>query len=139
MANTLFSRGRQALLRAEINWDPGSGQTFKVCLVDTGSYTPNFSAHQYLSDVTAGAIKATQTLASLAVVDGAADADDVTFPSVSAAVGSLEAILIYKDTGVAGTSILLAWIDTATGLPITANGGDIIVVWDAGPNRIFRP
>ena len=31
-----------------------------------------------------------------------------------------------------------AYIDTATGLPITPNGGDIIVTWDNGINKIFR-
>ena len=33
-------------------------------------------------------------------------------------------IVIYKDTGTEATSPLLAMIDTATGLPITPNGGD---------------
>ncbi len=33
---------------------------------------------------------------------------------------------MYKDTGVAGTSALIAWYDTGiTGLPVTPNGGDI--------------
>jgi len=29
-------------------------------------------------------------------------------------------------------------MDTATGLPITPNGGDIIITWDNGTNRILR-
>jgi len=33
---------------------------------------------------------------------------------------------------------LIAYIDTATGLPFTPSGGDIEVVWDAGANRIFK-
>ena len=46
--------------------------------------------------------------------------------------------MIYRDTGTEATSPLIAYIDTATGLPITPNGGDIIVVWDDGANKIFR-
>ena len=43
---------------------------------------------------------------------------------------TINAIVIYKDTGTEATSPLIAYIDTATGLPITPNGGDIIVTWD---------
>ena len=52
-----------------------------------------------------------------------------------------EALVIYKEVsaGDQTQNIPLAFIDTATGLPITPNGGDIIVVWDGGANRIFRP
>ena len=40
--------------------------------------------------------------------------------------------MIYIDTGVAGTSRLIAYIDTGvTGLPVTPNGGDINITWDA--------
>ena len=46
--------------------------------------------------------------------------------------------MLYRDTGVEATSALIAYIDTATGLPITPNGGDIIVNWDNGANKIFR-
>ena len=33
---------------------------------------------------------------------------------------------------------VVAWIDTATGLPVTPNGGDITVSWDNGTNKIFK-
>jgi hypothetical protein len=33
---------------------------------------------------------------------------------------------------------LIAYIDTATGLPVTPNGGDITIAWDSGANRIFK-
>jgi hypothetical protein len=104
--------------------------------VSTGS-------HEYLADVAAGAFiaptggsQAGTTLSSKSASGGAADAADVTFSSVSGT--SIEAILLYKDTGSAATSPLIAYIDTATGLPITPNGGDIIVTWDNGTNKIFK-
>ena len=43
-----------------------------------------------------------------------------------------EPLVIYKDTGVAGTSALIRFIDTGvTGLPITPSGADVTVRWHA--------
>lgn len=56
-------------------------------------------------------------------------------------------IRIYNPNGVveAATTFtystespLIAFIDTATGLPVTPNGGDITVAWDSGANKIFK-
>ncbi len=134
MANTLFDKGRQRFLEGQLNW---LTDTIKVVLVDTGAYTPNFTTHEFFSDISVSArITSSVTLTSKDTSGGAADGADVTFTSVSGA--SIEAIVIYKDTGTEGTSPLIAYIDTATGLPITPNGGDIIVTWDNGPNKIFK-
>ena len=121
MANTLYDFCRQRFLEAQINW---MTDTIKVILVDTGAYTPQTAVHQYLSDIpTSARIAGPVTLTAKATTGGAADAADVTFPTVSGA--SIEAIVIYADTGTESTSPLIAFIDTATGLPITPNGGDI--------------
>jgi hypothetical protein len=134
MANALYDKARERFLTAALNW---STDTIKAILVDTGAYTPNLSAHEYLSDISGSArISTSGAFTSKTVAGGAADAADVTFTSVSGA--SIEALVIFRDTGVEGTSPLIAYIDTATGLPITPNGGDIIVTWDNGTNRIFR-
>lgn len=139
MANTLYDLARKRFLEGNINW---LTDTIKVVLVDTGNYTPNFTTHEYFSDISGSALVGTVsiaggvTLASKATTGGAADAADITFSAVSGA--SIEAIVIYKDTGTPSTSPLIAYIDTATGLPITPNGGDIIVTWDNGPNKIFK-
>lgn len=134
MANTLYDKARQRFLEAQINWQT---DTIKCLLVDTGAYTPQTSVHEYLSDVpTSARIAGPVTLTSKSTTGGAADAADVTFTSVSGA--SIEAIIIYSDTGTESTSPVIAFIDTATGLPITPNGGDIIVTWDNGTNKIFK-
>ena len=134
MANTLYDSARQGFLEAQINW---LTDTVKVLLVDAGAYTPNVSTHHFLADIQVSSrIAGPVTLTSKTTTGGAADAADVTFTSVSGA--SIEMIIIYKDTGTEATSPLLAMIDTATGLPITPNGGDIIVTWDNGVNKIFR-
>ena len=134
MANTLYDFARQRFLEAQINW---MVDTVKVILVSTSSYTPQTAVHQYLSDIpTSSRVTTPVTLTSKATTGGAADAADCTFNSVSGS--SIQAIVIYIDTGVEATSPLIAYIDTATGLPITPNGGDIIVTWDNGTNKIFK-
>ena len=136
MANTLYDKGRQRFLEGQFNW---LTDTLKVLLVDTGAYTANFGTHEFLSDIPTSARVGTSTgvvLTSKTTAGGAADAADITFSSVSGP--SIEALVIYKDTGTESTSPLIAYIDTATGLPITPNGGDIIVTWDNGANKIFK-
>ncbi len=134
MANTLYDKARQRFLEGQFNWNT---DTIKAMLIDTGAYTANFTSHEFLADVSvASRITPGITLTGKSTTGGAADASDVTFTSVAGP--SIEAILLYKDTGTEATSPLLAFIDTGTGLPITPNGGDIIVTWDNGPNKIFK-
>lgn len=134
MANTLYDYARQRFLEGQLNW---LTDTIKVYLVDTGAYTPQTAIHQYLADIPLSSrIAGPVTLTSKSTTGGAADAADCTFTSVSGA--TIEAIVIYKDTGSEATSPVIAYIDTATGLPITPNGGDIIVTWDNGTNKIFK-
>jgi hypothetical protein len=41
-------------------------------------------------------------------------------------------MVIYVDTGTAATSPLVAYIDSGvTGLPVTPNGGNISITWNA--------
>lgn len=134
MANTLYDYARQRFLEGQLNW---LTDTIKVYLVDTGAYTPQTAIHQYLADIPLSArIAGPVTLTSKSTTGGAADAADCTFTSVSGA--TIEALVIYRDTGSEATSPVIAYIDTATGLPITPNGGDIIVTWDNGTNKIFK-
>lgn len=134
MANALYDKARERLLRGQFDW---INDTMNCVLVDNGTYTVNLTTHEFYNAAQAGVIAGPVALASKAIVAGAADANDVTFSSVSGA--SIESIIIYKSVTNPADSPLLAYIDTATGLPITPNGGDIIVTWDNGPNKIFKP
>lgn len=136
MPNALFDKGRKRYLECttSVAWLTA---TIQFVLIDTSAYTVNLSTHEYYSDVSGSAVIAGPvSLANKATDGGAADGDDVRFNSVSGA--SIEAILGFASTGTASTSPLILWIDTANGLPITPNSGDIIVSWDNGPNRIFK-
>jgi len=134
MANTLYDKGRQRFLEGQFNW---LTDTIKVYLVSTSAYTVNASTHEFISDISSSArIAGPVTLTAKSTAGGAADAADATFTAVSG--GAIGAIVIYADTGTEATSPLIAYLDTATGLPITPNGGDIIVTWDNGANKIFK-
>ena len=127
MANAIYPKYKEALLDAAANVDINNG-TVKVALIDTGTYTYN-AAHEFYSSVT-GVVGTPQTIGTKTVTNGVFDGDNVTFTSVTG--NSVEALLIYVDTGTAGTSRLVAYIDTSvTGLPVTPNGGDITITWNA--------
>jgi len=126
MANALYPKWKEAIMQATAN--SSLGGTVKVALVDTGTYTYS-SAHEFYSSVS-GVVGTPGTLGSKTYTSGTFDAADVTFTAVSGA--TVEALIIYIDTGVAGTSRLVAYLDTGyTGLPVTPNGGDITVQWNA--------
>ncbi len=133
MANTLYDLGRNAFLSAGINW---GSDTIKIALISTSLYTFSQS-HQFWSSASAGLIGTAQTLASKATPgnNGTVDAADVTFTAVTAG-STVSAFIIYKDTGVAGTSPLIAYFDTGTNMPIVTNGGDIIIQFNA--SGIFK-
>lgn len=136
MANVLYDYARELFLSGSLSWTSGS---VKAYLVDSPGYSPQpqNGTHKFLSDVPISArVSGPKELEERSALNGAADAKDVTFNSVSGA--QLEYIIIYKDTGDPATSPLIALIDTANGLPITPNGGDIIVTWDNGSNKIFK-
>lgn len=127
MANAIYPLYKQALLDAAANTDIND-LTVKVALIDTGTYTYN-AAHEFYSSVS-GVVGTPQTITNTTVTNGLFDGDNVTFTAVSG--NSVEALLIYIDTGSAATSRLVAWIDTSvTGLPVTPNGGDITITWNA--------
>jgi len=136
MANAVYGKCREAWLlnniAAPIDYDT---DTIKVALVTAG-YTCTIDTDQYYSSVTASVVATPQTLASKTGTLGVADAADNTFTAVTGA--QVTHLVIYKDTGTASTSPLIAHIDTATNLPVTPNGGDITISWDNGTSKIFK-
>ena len=134
MANALYDKGREAFLGGTISW---SGDTIKAVLVATSLYTVDLATHQFLSDVAGGARIATSgALTTKTVTAGVADADDAAFTAVAGV--AVAALVLYKDTGSAASSPLIAYLDTVTGLPFTPSGGDVTIVWANTANRIFK-
>lgn len=128
MANALYPRWKEQLLQFTANNNLSAG-TVKVALVDTGVYTYN-AADQFYSSVSSAVVGTPQTIGSKTFTNGVFDGADVSYTAVSG--NTVEAIVLYIDTGSAATSPLVAYIDTSvTGLPVTPNGGDINIAWNA--------
>jgi hypothetical protein len=124
----------QALGRAQINLETDD---IRVVAIDTALYTYS-AAHDFLDDVAAGARVGTPVaLAGKAVLsDGIFDADDPVFTAITGP--TVEALWIYIHNASEAAARLLLWIDTATNLPFTPNGGNVTVQWPSTGDRIGK-
>jgi hypothetical protein len=132
MANVLFSLGREGFLDGSIDWDTGDQRVMLVKSTYVFDDTDKF-----LSDLGAVDNGRSAALGTKTVTLGVADAADTTITATSAV--ACNALVIFQHTGVDATARLIAYIDTATGLPVTpAASGVVNVAWDNGANKIFK-
>lgn len=133
MANALYVAFRNGVLGSHATRVDLDADTIKAVLIDHGTDTPNVTTDDFYNDISAGIVGSlssaltSKTIGTVAA--GVFDADNVTFTAVSGA--SVESVNLLKDTGTTSTSDLIAYFDTGTGLPVTPNGGDITVTWNA--------
>jgi hypothetical protein len=138
MADAFYEVFRNAILGNVVHSLPDlNTDDVRIVLYDEGTDALNL-ADQDLADITAGARIAVSaavgspTVGTVAV--GVFDHDNVTFTAVSGA--SVESLTYYKHTGTDSTSPLICNIDSATGLPVTPNGGDI--TWTPNSSGVFQ-
>lgn len=126
MANALYTQGKAHFLAGDLDWD---ADTIKTTLCDAADYVKNLSTDDAYDDVTAGGrVAVSSGMGSKSTTNGVADAADVTFSAVTGDVS--EELVVWMDSGVESTSYLICNFDTASGLPVTPNGGDITVTWN---------
>jgi len=65
------------------------------------------------------------------VDDGVFDADSITYASISNANDADYLCLVKYDATPANSTLIATWDSATTGLPVTPNGGDITVTWNA--------
>jgi len=130
MSNALYPSCKAQFLSGSIDW---RNDTFKVALLSS-AYAYD-STHAFYSDLAGiigvpAAVESTVlTVGSSTVVADAANTTLDTVPSGHTVVH----YVVYKDTGSADTSPLVAYFGTGTGLPFNTNGGSVTIVWpDAG-------
>ena len=130
MANALFQSYRNLVIGAGLNL---SSLTIKAMFVDHADDTPTVSSDNFIDDILSAAripsIGSSPSLAgkTLGVVAvGVFDADDTVFSSLTG--DQAESLILFEDSGSEPTSDLVAYWDTATGLPLTPNGGNVTVV-----------
>lgn len=132
MANAVYPPFKGFLLTAaanvSLNVDDSTNGPF-VALVDLGTYTYS-AAHDFFDDLS-GIVGTDQRIATPTTVGGLFDGDNVTYTAVSGA--TVEALVFYrKNAGANTTWKLVAFEDTGvTGLPVTPNGGDISITFNA--------
>ena len=140
MANAIYPLYKNALMTAGANTsldqDNSTDGPF-VALLDTGTYSYS-AAHDFFNDLS-GIVGTDQRITAPtvgSVANGVFDGANVTYTAVSG--NSVEALGIYrKNSGANTTWRLVVFIDTGvTGLPVTPNGGDISITWNA--SGIFR-
>lgn len=134
MANALYPKWKEAIIQGTANSDlDGSTDTgVWVALYDVGAGGAYDSADEFYSSISAGVVGTPVEIgATKSYTGGVFDGGDVTFTAVSGA--ECEALIIYRKTAGANTEWrLVAYLDTGvTGLPVTPNGGDINVTWNA--------
>lgn len=136
--NHVFPNGLKHFLQGDVNV---LADTIKAVLV-TSAYVQS-DAHEFLSDVPGGARVATSPAFSSKTTAtptaGVFNAAAITCTAVAAG-STITGVVIYKDTGVAGTSPLLVWLGKngdSTPIKVATNNGSVIVTWSAGQFRIF--
>lgn len=133
MANAIYPKWKENLMQAVAGSSlAGSGTTgVYASLSDQGTYTYN-ATHQFFSSAVAGIVGTDVEIgATKTYTNGTFDGADVTFASVTGA--TVEAIIVYVHTASGNTTWqLVLYLDTGIStLPVTPNGGNITVTWDA--------
>lgn len=145
MAVTFYNNFKEQLLNGNIDF---ANNTLRVALLDNGtSYTPDPDNEVFVDDVLDGGVTAQeftgsgysrQTLGGVSVSqdntddEGVVDANDTTFSSIDGA--TIQSALIYKQVGgddtTPGDDVLIGHY-TSSDFPLTANGGDVTLQWNA--------
>ena len=135
MANGLFTGFRNAQMGTGTHVD-FDADTIKAMFIDHADDTPVLATDDFIDDILSAArVPAIASAPALAgktigtVAAGVFDATDTVFTSLSG--DQAESLILFKDTGTEATSMLIGYWDTATGLPLTPNGANVTVVWNA--------
>lgn len=139
MASVVYNSFKKDVNGA-INWGDNGTTIIKAMLV-TDLYVPNIDTDLFASDISNEVAGTNYVAGGSAILTrsvtidnandiGIYDGDNVTWgTSTITARGAV----IYKDTGVAGTSPLICFVDFL--VDKTSDGGDFIIQWH--PNGIF--
>jgi hypothetical protein len=138
VANSLFLAFKQEQMgdaagpgHGAVDWE---ADDIRWILIDAADDTIAVNTDQDLADIVAGARVATVAMTGEAVTTSSntvtMDGADITFSTVTG--DQSEQLVGYKHTGTESTSLLIILFDTfSSGMPVTPNGGDIAVNWNA--------
>ena len=126
MANVIYPKFKEGLWSGTWNL---SSAVVRGVLIDTGAYTYS-AAHDFYNDLAGVVGTESAAMDGKTFTNGTFDANNITFSAVTG--NTVEAIVLFVDTGNAATDALICYVDSASsGLPVTPNGGDIVIAWNA--------
>jgi len=136
VANSFYNAFLNGILGAHATRVVLSSDTIKMALIDNGGAdTGPDVADDFWDDQDGSLVGTPYTLGAKTVGTVAVGVFDNTVdpaPAFTAVSGATcESLVFFKDTGTPSTGNLLWWFDTATGLPLTPNGGDVNVTFNA--------
>lgn len=135
MANSWYDAGLAGFAGGDVAWDTSD---IRLIFIDEADDTIDLVNDDFLDDRAGAArVAVSGSFASKTFAAGYLDAADVTVTSVTG--DPFESIDIYcHDGGADSARRLLLNFDTASGLPLTPDGGNVTTQWDNGTNRIAR-
>ncbi len=131
MANAIYPKYKQSVLSGDASSDlTQSGATVAPFVAMVSSSYTYSATHQFYTSL-AGVVGTDVQLTTPTTTSGTFDADDATFTSVTGS--AVAALIVYrKNAGANSTWRLVLYEDTSvTGLPVTPNGGNIVITWNA--------
>jgi len=141
MANAMYDIYKTALLSAStsVSLTVNDATDGPFCSLSDTGVTAFSQTHDFYNDVSGANVGTEQRIVNPTVgtvAQGVFDGDNLTYTAVSGA--TVEALIIYRHNSGANTTWrLVVFIDTSvTGLPVTPNGGDITITWNA--SGIFK-
>lgn len=141
MASGLYNIAKKGFANGSEDWDTN---TYKVMLVGTTyTFDPD---HDQVSDINSDELSGTgytggfggagrKSLTTAAVNQDDAndraelDADNISWTSLDA--GTIGAMVVIREVSSDADSIPIAYIDNPTNFPLTTNGGNVNVTWNA--------
>lgn len=134
MANAVYPLIKQSwMTEADTNksLDQTSATNAVYAALVSTAYTYS-AAHQFWSSVVANVVNTPQQITTPLVANGLFKGDTVTYTNVTGAqIGSL--VLFRQNAGANTTWRLVLYLDTGiASFPFTPNGGNMVVVWNAG-------
>jgi hypothetical protein len=133
MASAFYNNFKKKIQDGSIDMDT---DTIKLALT-TSSYTPNIDSHDFFDDITNEVVGTGYTAGGYSLANKSVtvdtgndravfDADDITSTNTTV---TFRYGILYKSTGVAGTSPLIAVIDFSTDRVYTAE--TVLISWNS--------
>jgi hypothetical protein len=140
MTNSFYNAFLNGILGSHATRVDLDADTIKMALRDSSGGASSAATHDFWDDLSAGLVGTAYTLAAKTIgTAGVGVFDNTTDPApafTTVSGATVEELVFFKDTGTPSTSNLICWFDTGTGLPLTPNGGDVNVTFNA--SGIFK-